>query len=78
MENEKHFTVGNYINLYDEEKEVWVIINEANDEPSYKQIRKTMDIMEMYFEKMELRKMKEELEEIFVYGVQIFINRLQF
>ena len=76
MDRKTHFTVGNYINMYDDEKEIWIIINEANDEPTYKQIIKVEDIMEKYFEKMELRKMKEEIEQMFEYGVQLFINGL--
>ena len=76
MDKETHFTVGSYINLYDDEKEVWVIINEGNGELSYNQVRKAESIMEKYFEKMELRKMKEELEEVFEFGIQIFINKL--
>jgi hypothetical protein len=71
-----NFAVGNYINLYDEEKELWVIINEANDELSNEEILEAEDIMGKYFDKMELRKMRKELEEIFGFGVQIFINQL--
>ena len=71
-----HFSVGTYINLYDDDKEIWVMINESNDVTD-QMILEAEEIIKMYFEKMELTNMREALEEIFEMGVQIFIDGLQ-
>lgn len=66
-------TFGNYINVYDYPKDVFVIVNEANIEPTLDQNDEAVEYIKEYLlGNWTIEKLEENLEEnLFPFGVQI-------
>lgn len=68
---------GHYINLYEGNRDVFIILNEANDPPTIVQVEKAKKIIERAFDEGNIwmvgynSSVYEELEKVFGYGVQI-------
>ena len=77
MENLR-FCSGEYINIYDEDegKEVFVIINEGNDELTIDKAAKAEEIIRKHFDSMDYVQLETELEDVFGFGVQIFFRKM--
>ena len=66
-------TFGNYINVYDYPKDVFVIVNEANIEPTLDQNDEAVEYIKEYLlGNWTIEKLEENLvENLFPFGVQI-------
>jgi len=71
-------TFGNYINVYDHPKDVFVIVNEANIGPTLDQNDEAVEYIKEYLlGNWTIEKLEENLvENLFPFGVQIIERRM--
>ena len=71
-------TFGYYINVYDYPKDVFIIVNEANDVPTAEQNDVAVEYTKEYLlGNWTIEKLEENLEEnLFPFGVQIIERRM--
>ena len=71
-------TFGYYINVYDYPKDVFIIVNEANDNPTIEQNDEAVEYTKEYLlGNWTIEKLEENLEEnLFPFGVQIVERRM--
>ena len=71
-------TFGYYINVYDYPKDVFIIVNEANDVPTAEQNDEAVEYTKEYLlGNWTIEKLEENLvENLFPFGVQIIERRM--
>lgn len=78
MNNVKVAT-GEYINVYNDVLDIFVIINEPNDKFTIEQCGKAEDIVTEYLNnttKEAEKEMEEKLDELFDFGTQVIIRNI--